>query len=73
MNVLRHRINDFPTYCGDITSQYTSAVVAPTTSKDFNVPTVFGEYEISHKPTSQLSFPPISMDSRECADRIIWI
>jgi len=26
MNVLRHRTNDFPTYCGEITSQYTSGI-----------------------------------------------
>ena len=39
-----------------MTSQYTSALVWPTTFTDFNVPTKFGGYEISHNPTSQLSF-----------------
>ena len=58
MNVLRHRTNDFPTYCGDITSQYTSAVVSPTSFTDFNAPSLFGGYEFSHNPTYQLSFGP---------------
>jgi len=58
MSFLRHRTNDFLTYSGDITPQYTSAVVSLTTSIDFNVPTVFGGYEISHSPTSQLSIGP---------------
>ena len=61
MNVLRHVTNDFPTYCDDITSQYTSAVVSPTTFTDFNVPTAFGGYEISYYPTSHLSFGPSSI------------
>jgi len=58
MDVLKHRTNDFATYCGDISSQYTNAVVSPTTFINFIMPTVFGGYENSHNPTSQLSFGP---------------
>jgi len=53
MNVLSQRTNAFPQYCGDFTSQYTSALVSPTTSIDFNVPTWFGGYNITPINTSQ--------------------
>jgi len=50
-----------PTYYNFISSVYTRTVLMPTTDTDCNVSTRFGEYDISHNPTSHLWFGHSSM------------
>jgi hypothetical protein len=66
MNVLKYLAIAVHMNCGYIRSQYTKALVSPTSKVGLIVPTLGGGMLISHTPTSHFSDGPSSIVFASC-------